>query len=58
MIRLWLWPVVLAALTLSGLISGLVSDGVGDFWAWIGLGVPVLIVTYWGFIRNVVGHFP
>lgn len=52
MIRLWLWPVVFAALILSGLISGLVSESTGDFWAWLGLGLPVLCCIYYGFIRQ------
>ncbi len=52
MIRLWLWPILLAILTLSGLVSGLVSDEAGDVWAWVGLGVPVLIGLYYGFIRR------
>lgn len=52
MIRLWLWPVMLAVLTLSGLISGLVSEGTGDIWAWVGLGIPVLFCIYFGVIRK------
>lgn len=52
MIRLWLWPFFLALLILTGLISGLVSEGIGDAWAWIGLGIPVLACIYFGFIRK------
>jgi hypothetical protein len=52
MIRLWLWPFILAVLTLTGLISGLVSESVGDIWAWVGLGIPVLMGVYYGFIRK------
>lgn len=52
MIRLWLWPFMLAVLTLTGLISGLVSESVGDIWAWVGLGIPVLMGVYYGFIRK------
>lgn len=52
MIRLWLWPFMLAALTLSGLTSGLVSENIGDMWAWVGLGIPVLVCIYYGFIRK------
>lgn len=52
MIRLWLWPCVLALLIMTGLISGLVSDDAGDTWAWIGLGVPALVCIYYGFIRR------
>lgn len=44
--RLWGIPIVLAALIASGLFSALVLDGWGDVWAWFALGVPV-IVMYW-----------
>lgn len=52
MIKLWLWPVTLAILTATGLVSGLMSDGVGDFWAWIGLGTPLLIGAYYSFFHK------
>lgn len=38
MIRLWLWPVVVALLSLLGLIAGLVSEGLGDGLSWAELG--------------------
>lgn len=44
--RLWGWPIVLGFLTLSGLLSALVSDGWGDVWSWIGLGVPVAVMAW------------
>ena len=44
--RLWGWPVIIAALSASGLISALVSDGWGDAWSWLALGFPVA-VTAW-----------
>ena len=43
MIRLWLWPVVIALLSALGLIAGLVSDGAGDWLSWTVLAVPVVI---------------
>lgn len=52
MIKLWLWPVMLAMLTATGLVSGLVSDGPGDIWAWIGLGIPVMSGVYYGLLRR------
>lgn len=52
MIRLWLWPLALVTLTLSGLISGLVSNGIGDVWAWVGLGIPVLVMVYFSFYHK------
>jgi hypothetical protein len=49
---LWRWPLVLGLLTLVGLVSGLVSDGVGDAIAWIGLGVPVWAGLWFGMRRR------
>ena len=43
MIRLWLWPVVVALVSLLGLIAGLVSEGLGDWLSWAALLVPVAI---------------
>ena len=45
-LRLWGWPIFIAALTGSGLVSALVSDGWGDAWSWLALGLPVA-VTAW-----------
>jgi len=45
--RLWGWPIVLALLTASGLVSALVSDHWGDVWSWIGLGVPVAVMAWY-----------
>lgn len=41
--RLWGWPLGLATLTLVGLVSALVGDGVYDAVSWVGLGLPVLV---------------
>jgi hypothetical protein len=45
---LWRWPGVIGVLSASGLVAGLVSDGLGDAAAWIGLGVPVAITAWFG----------
>ncbi len=44
--RLWGWPVVIAAISASGLITALLSDGWGDLWSWLALGVPVGICAW------------
>lgn len=41
--RIWLWPLVVALLSLLGLIAGLVSEGLGDWLSWAALVVPVAI---------------
>ena len=43
--RIWAWPVALGVLTASGLASALVSDHWGDVWSWVGLGVPVAVMS-------------
>ena len=46
--RLWGWPIGLGLLTASGLFTALVSEGWGDVWSWLGLGIPVLVMAwYW-----------
>jgi len=46
--RMWGWPIVLGLLTASGLFTALVSEGWGDVWSWLGLGIPVLVMAwYW-----------
>jgi len=45
--KLWGAPIVLGVLTASGLISALLSEGWGDVWSWIGLGVPVAVMTWY-----------
>jgi hypothetical protein len=42
----WRAPIALGVLTASGLLSALVSDGIGDVWAWIGLAAPLVAAGY------------
>lgn len=44
--RLWGWPLGLGVLTASGLVSALLSEGWGDCWAWLALGLPVTVVLW------------
>ena len=44
----WAWPIALGLLTSSGLVSALVSDGLGDAWAWFALGTPVAVMAWLG----------
>ncbi|MBE7375290.1 hypothetical protein [Pseudomonas lopnurensis] len=43
MMRIWVWPVIVALVSTAGLIAGLVSEGLGDWLSWFALGVPVAI---------------
>ena len=40
-LRLWGWPLLIATVAVSGLVSALLSDGWGDVWSWLALGLPV-----------------
>lgn len=50
--RLWGWPIALGMLTASGLVSALVSEGWGDVWSWVALGVPVAVMVWFGLVRR------
>jgi hypothetical protein len=41
----WRTPIALGMLTASGLLSALVSDGVGDAWSWIALATPLVVAV-------------
>jgi hypothetical protein len=47
-LRLWGAPIVLAVLTIIGLISALVGDGVWDYLSAVALGIPVLTCAWYG----------
>ena len=50
--RIWAWPVALGALMASGLAAALVSDQWGDVWSWVGLGVPVAVMSVFALKRG------
>lgn len=44
-------PIILALITLAGLISALAGDGLPDVLSWIALVLPVVAVG-WAFVRR------
>ncbi|MYM22229.1 hypothetical protein GTP46_06190 [Duganella sp. FT135W] len=50
--RMWGAPIALAVLTLIGLISALVGDGVWDHVSAVALGVPVTLCLWFGLRRR------
>ena len=52
--RLWGWPLVVGLASGTGLVTALLSDGWGDWWAWIGLGLPLVLAAWhwWGPPKN------
>ncbi len=50
-LALWGWPIAMGVLTTTGLITALVSDTWGDWWSWLGLGVPVVVMCWFAWRR-------
>ena len=51
--QIFLWPMVLGTMTVVGLISALVADGIWDRLSWLMLLVPVLLGIWRGWlVRN------
>lgn len=46
-IRVWTAPIFLGVIATVGLISALLSDGLGDYLAWLTLGIPVAVVLWY-----------
>lgn len=51
-LAMWGWPLALAVLSASGLATALVSDTWGDWWAWLGLGLPVAVMGWHAWPRS------
>ena len=49
---LWGWPLFMAAISASGLLSALFSDGWGDAWSWLALGFPVAVTAWFAVPRR------
>ena len=49
---LWGGPIAMAVLTTTGLATALVSDTWGDWWSWVGLGVPVAVMGWFSWPRT------
>jgi hypothetical protein len=47
-IRIWTVPIYLGVVSMVGLIAALLSDdGLGDYLAWLALGIPVAVVLWY-----------
>jgi hypothetical protein len=51
--KIWCWPIVIAALSLAGLLTGLIFDDFGDIFAWLALSVPVALCFWFGWYRHI-----
>jgi hypothetical protein len=52
--RVYLAPILIGLLSFSGLLSGLLFDGLARYFAWLSVGSP-LLVCFWFFLRRVRG---
>ncbi|MFY8116772.1 MAG: hypothetical protein ACOVLH_03125 [Roseateles sp.] len=50
--QLWRCPLGLAIVSLLGLITALVSDDLGDWIAWLALGLPLVVAWHFGLRRR------
>ncbi len=48
--RIYRWPLLLAVITLCGLLSALFGDGFWDELSWFALAIP-LVVIIWSYSR-------
>jgi hypothetical protein len=44
----WRWPIALATVTVVGLLSALLGDGVWDALSWVALGIPLGVCLFHG----------
>jgi hypothetical protein len=50
-LKIWGVPVLMAILSMVGLLSALIGDGPWDGLSWIALGIPVIVIC-WFFARR------
>jgi hypothetical protein len=48
---IWRWPVLLALLSLFGLVAALLADGPWNTLSWLALAVPVALCAWFGLRR-------
>ncbi len=51
----WRMPLLLAGLTVAGLLAGLLGDDGFDALSWLGLGVPVAVTLWAAFVGRGQG---
>ena len=44
-------PLLLGVLSIAGLLTALLSEGIGRYFSWIAVGAPV-VTTAWFFVRR------
>ena len=49
--QIFVWPIVLAALSGLGLVSALLGDDIWDWLSWLALATPVVVIVWFWAIR-------
>jgi hypothetical protein len=50
--NIWRWPVIIATVSMIGLLAGLIFDGLGDLLAWLALSPPVVLSVWHGWVKR------
>lgn len=48
----WFWPIIIAILSTTGLLVGLIFDDLGDMFAGLALGIPVAVSAWYGWYKR------
>ncbi|CAN5810546.1 hypothetical protein BH09PSE5_BH09PSE5_18840 [soil metagenome] len=49
---LWGVPILMAVVSVIGLLSALLGDGAWDAVSWVGLGIPLVVCVWYGWMRR------
>lgn len=47
--NIWRWPIALGLLSVVGLLSALLGDGIWDALSWFTLGAPLAVIAFFVF---------
>lgn len=50
--HIWAWPIMLALLTVFGLLSALLGTGIWHWLSWAVLSVPLILIGYYWQIKK------
>ena len=50
--HIWGWPIILAFLTVFGLLSALLGTGIWHWLSWAALSVPLILIGYYWQIKK------
>jgi hypothetical protein len=54
-LKVWSFPLLLAALIISGLLAALLGTGIWYFFSWLAMSIPIIVVLY-NWIKHAKKH--